>query len=120
MYFSHKLKAVSTRAWRRNSLHRRLMVETLECRRLLSVTLGSPSASTWVYGQTESVSAIVIDGITNAPPPINTEVDLVNAVAATPAPSPILFKGFTSDANGDVTFDLTKLNVGSYNLTAEF
>jgi hypothetical protein len=96
------------------------MVETLECRRLLSVTLGSPSASAWVYGQTESASAIVIDGITNAPPPINTEVDLVNAVVATAAPSPILVKGYTSDASGDVTFDLTKLNVGSYNLTAEF
>ena len=125
MFFSRKVSLVRKRPSNKRSsngsaLCRRLKIEPLENRCLLSVTLGSPSAAAWVYGQTESASAVVIDGVTNAPPPLHTEVDLVNAGAATAAPSPILAKGFTSDVSGDVTFDLSALNVGNYNLQAEF
>ena len=125
MFFSREASLVRKRPSNKRSSnggthHRRLKIEPLENRCLLSVTLGSPSAAAWVYGQTESASAVVIDGVTNAPPPLHTEVDLVNAGAATAAPSPILAKGFTSDVSGDVTFDLSALNVGNYNLQAEF
>ena len=120
MFFSRKTNVVRKGRSNRGAFHRRLILEPLEGRRLLSVTLGSPSAAAWIYGQTESVSAVVIDGVRGGYPSVGAEVDLVNAGVATAAPSPILVKGFTSDSTGDVSFDLSGLNVGGYNLMAEY
>jgi large repetitive protein len=115
MFSSRKSKSVRNR--------RRILVERLEGRCLLSVNLGAPSAGTWTYGQTESIAAVVAEP-TNVAPPTGTEVDLINAPSATTgsassASQAILVKGYT-DSNGNVSFDLTKLNVGAYNLEAEF
>lgn len=118
MFFSLKAKAV--RKQPSNAFHRRLILEPLESRRLLTVILGKPSPATWIYGQTELVGAMVTDNVTGQPPLQGTEVDLVNAGASTAAPSPILVKGSTYDGNGDVNFNLSGLNVGAYNLVAEF
>ncbi len=121
MFFSRKTarKHVSPG---RAAFGRRLRVESLENRRLLSVSLGSPTASTWIYGQTgESIMATVTVGTTNTPPPAGTEVFLINGTATTSAGSftPILAKAATN-SSGIATFNLSPLEVGSYNLVAEY
>ncbi len=96
-----------------------MLLEPLEGRCLLSVTLGNPTASSWSFGQTESIGATVVDAVTNLPPPANTEVDLLNVGLTAGSASQILVKGAT-DGSGNVSFGLTNLNVGTYNLEAEF
>ena len=105
----------------RTKFGRRFTLEPLEDRSLLSVSLGSPvPSSPWSYGQAAAISAVVVDAGTTAPPAQGAEVDLVNANSTAGPANPILVKGYTSDANGDVSFDLTALSVGNYNLEAEF
>ena len=122
MFFSRKKKNIrGHRLSGRSKFGRPIMLEILEDRRLLSVTLGSPTASSWLFGQTESIAATVTEGSTAVAPPPGTPVVLVNvgAVTASTNAAAILAKGMT-DSNGYVSFDLSKLNVGSYNLAAEF
>ncbi len=120
MFFSRR--TVRKHSSVRSKFGRRLKVESLEDRRLLSVSLGSPTASSWVYGQSgESIVATVTVGGANSPPPAGTEVLLINGTASTSAGLfiPILARAAT-DASGKATFNLSPLNVGSYNLVAEY
>ena len=121
MFFSQKRKAVRNhRPSNRTTFSRRIMLETLEDRRLLSVTLANLTASSgsWNYGQTESIIASVVDAGT---PVANTEVDLVNAGAVTGSAntSPVLARART-DSSGNATLILSRLNVGSYSLVAQY
>ena len=113
-------RARKQKSLNRTKFGRRFRVEPLEDRSLLSVSLGNPTAASWSYGQSESISAAVVNAGTLAPPALGAEVDLVNASPTAGAANPILVKGYTSDANGNVSFNLTALNVGAYNLEAEF
>ena len=120
MFFSRKTKSVrKDRLSNRTKFSRRMMLETLEERRLLTVTLLSPTPTSWVYGESESISGNVVD-VSGNPPAQGTEVDLVNSGSTTGSANPILLRTVTSDSSGDFSFNLSYLNVGSYNLVAEF
>jgi hypothetical protein len=97
---------------------RRVLMETLEDRCLLSITLSAPAS--WTYGGQSTISAAVVD---TPPPPDGTPVTLVNVDSSGNA-TPILLRSGAPDVAGTVggiaSLDVTGLNAGSYDLAAQF
>jgi hypothetical protein len=106
------------RGHHRAGFGRRVRLETLEDRCLLSITLSAPAS--WTYGEQSTVSAAVVD---TPPPPDGTQVTLVNVDPSGNA-TPILLRSGAPDVAGTVagtaSLDVTGLNAGSYDLAAQF